>query len=148
MQLILILALVAVLVVGGVFLVEAWNGQQDAQAQRLAEEARLVRARGEADAARTLASAESASIRADANNRQLAMLFPWLVTLLVAAGFTFALFTWLERRQSVPAQSADVLALAALGRMFLAMQRQERLEVPARAVELAVLDSRSQEKGL
>lgn len=131
MQLILILALVAALVIGGVFLAEAWNGQQDAQAQRLAEEARLVRARGEADAARTLASAESASIRADANARMSMMLFPWLIVLIIAVVTTFGFFTWLEHRQNAPIQTDDTLALAALGRMFLAMQQQERLSVPA-----------------
>jgi len=145
-QIILILLIVAVAIVGGVFLVEAWNGQQDAQAQRLAEESRLVRARGEADAARTLASAESASIRADANNRQLAMLFPWLIVLVFATVATFVGLTFMERARNVPAQSADLLALAALCRMLLALREQERLVAPARAVEVAaVLDSRNKE---
>ena len=43
---------------------------------------------------------------------------------------------------TISAQPADVLALAALGRMFLAMQRQERLPLPAREVE--VLESRKE----
>lgn len=149
MQLILILALILALVVGGVFLVEAWNGQQDAQAQRLAEESRLVRARGEADAARTLASAESASTRADATGRVLATMFPYLILAALAGLAMFIGFpiltAYLERRQNVPAQSADLLALAALGRMWLAMREQERLPAPARAEVATVLDSRKRE---
>jgi hypothetical protein len=148
-QAILILLIVAVAIVGGVFLVEAWNGQQDAQAQRLAEESRLVRARGEADAARTLASAESASIRSDASGRLLATMFPYLILASLAGLAMFVGFpiltNYLERSRAMPAQPANLLALAALGRMWLAMREQERLEVPA---EMAILESRNGERRL
>ena len=145
-QIILILLIVAIAIVGAVFLVEAWNGQQDAQAQRLAAEARLSMARAEGDAMRIQAGAEAASTRSDATGRMLMALFPWLVFAGLAGLAMFVgypiLTNYLERSRNIPAQSADLLALAALGRMFLAMQRQERLEVPARAVE--VLESRKE----
>ena len=135
-QIILILLIIAVAIVGGVFLVEAWNGQQDAQAQRLAAEARLSMARAEGDAMRIQAGAEAASTRSDATGRMLMALFPWLVFaglagLAMFVGFPI-LTNYLERRQNV----------SPLGRMFLAMQRQERLPLPAREVE--VLESRKE----
>jgi len=145
-QIILILAMIIALVVGAVFLVEAWNNQQDAQAQRLAAEARLSMARAEGDAMRIQAGAEAASTRSDATGRMLMALFPWLVFaglagLAMFVGFPI-LTNYLERRQNVSPHSDDTLALAALGRMFLAMQRQERLPLPAREVE--VLESRKE----
>ena len=145
-QIILILAMIIALVVGAVFLVEAWNGQQDAQAQRLAAEARLSMARAEGDAMRIQAGAEAASTRSDATGRMLMALFPWLVFaglagLAMFVGFPI-LTAYLERSRNIPAQSADLLALAALGRMWLAAQEQERLAVPAR--EVTVLESRKE----
>lgn len=129
MQLILILALILALVVGGVFLVEAWNGQQDAQAQRLAAEANRVRAEGEAAAAKTRASAEAASIRSDATGRMLATMFPYLILAALAGLAMFVGFpiltAYLERARNVPAQTADLLALAALGRMWLSLPQQQ-----------------------
>ena len=145
-QIILILLIVAIAIVGAVFLVEAWNGQQDAQAQRLAAEARLSMARAEGDAMRIQAGAEAASTRSDATGRMLMALFPWLVFAGLAGLAMFVgypiLTNYLERSRNIPAQSADLLALAALGRMWLAAQEQERLAVPAR--EVTVLESRKE----
>lgn len=137
---ILILLIVAVVIVGAVFLVEAWNGQQDAQAQRLAAEAGRIRAEAEGDAIRIRAGAEASVVRSDASARMLATMFPYLIFAGLAGLAMFVgypiLTAYLERSRTVPAQSADLVALATLGRMWLAMQQQERLEVPAyRAIE-------------
>ena len=148
-QVILILLIIAVAIVGAVFLVEAWNGQQDARAQRIAEEARLATAKAEGDAARTRANAEASVVRSDATARMLMAMFPWLIVFVISVIAVWAGYALVNRQQAMPArQPADILALAALGRMWLAQREQERIAVPARAEvaeAAAVLESRNQE---
>jgi hypothetical protein len=132
MKLVLALLLIGVVVVGALVVVGmgAGEGAQDAQAQRIAAEAARVRAAGEADALRTRAGAEAAAERADALNRQLVALFPWLTVIvlgLVAGSVAFYLIN--REVPAGPQVSQEVLLLAALGRLMLEQGRVERWEV-------------------
>ena len=92
---IVILALVGVVVLGGGWLMEQIATKEDAQAQRLAQEAALARARGDAEAS-------VARARADARVETLTALFPWLVVTVL--GLALAYGGYILTTRQVPTQ--------------------------------------------
>lgn len=127
MKVALALILIGVVVVGALAVagMGAWEGAQDAQAQRIVAEASRVRAAAEGDALRTRASAEAASERADALNRQLVALFPWFAVIVLGLMAGSVAFYLINRQPEAPQVSQETLLLAALGRLMLEQGRSE-----------------------
>lgn len=131
MQAIAVLAVVALLVVavvvGAYFVVDAWTGHEDAQAQRLAQEAALARARGDAEAMVVRANAEAAAVSADALNRQLTALFPWLVVVVLSLSVLGVMYVVQTRPDQAPHLNLAILAeLASMRHQLVLLQQRQR----------------------
>lgn len=146
MQAIAVLAVVALLVVavvvGVYFVVDAWTEHEDAQAQRLAQEAALARARGDAEAMVVRANAEAAAVSTDALNRQLTALFPWLVVVVLSLSVVGVLYVVQTRSAQAPHLNVAVLAELASMRHQLALleQRQRGMLVIPAETEMVEMD--------
>jgi hypothetical protein len=131
--------LVVGLVVGAYFVVDAWAEHEDAQAQRLAQEAALARARGDAEASVIRAGAEASAVRTDALNRQLTAMFPWLV--VVVLGLATVGVLYILHTRPAQAQHLDIAVLAELAYVrhqlaLLEKRQREVLVIPAEAMEI------------
>ena len=139
-QAILLITLIIALVTVGAIAVGWISGElakkEDAQAQRMAQEAALARARGDAEAS-------IARARADARVETLTALFPWLVVVVLGLAVAWGGYIALTRPTTVQGPYYDPHMVLALARLQAKVERLEdgeqgevlRLPIPAHVKE-------------